>query len=419
MSLLDLHAHRPSHRPRPPWRGRTTASRRHGRCSTPARTMNDAADRPMHVGRRRGDDGAHPEPGHATGHPTSSRPRRRSARRTRSAQRCQPTGWSTHDASVIGGDLPRRREGDPQVDRRHRQRCGARRSRLARVRTYLREKGELPEESLVAMCTDLGAVRRRRRAPWQPGVVDGGRRRQRHRRPHRAVAGGARVDASVQEFSSAVGARTLTEYSQFIPGGLALLAARTTSRFEMANRVDPTANCVVTNVPGPREAALLRRRQAGHDVRDGSDRRRPRAHAPGHQLRDEVRHRCHIVSKDAPLPRSTRNACRTPTTNWPRPPPPEHRPRSVVPEPARPPNRPRAHRVGNLAHGRRLTDRNPRHRRWRALAVRLSERLFGWQPASVWFRSVRPVYDRPGHRPGRLRGGATTSTTGQTGVTDP
>src|SRR4029077_19781625 len=29
--------------------------------------------------------------------------------------------------------------------------------------------------------------------------------------------------------------------------------ARTTSRFEMANRVDPTANCVVTNVPGPRE----------------------------------------------------------------------------------------------------------------------------------------------------------------------
>jgi hypothetical protein len=56
-----------------------------------------------------------------------------------------------------------------------------------------------------------------------------------------------------KEFTSAVGARTLTEYSQFIPGGLAALAARTASRFEMANRVDPTANCVVTNVPGPRE----------------------------------------------------------------------------------------------------------------------------------------------------------------------
>ena len=35
-------------------------------------------------------------------------------------------------------------------------------------------------------------------------------------------------------------------------------------------------------------AALLRRRQAGDDVRDGPDRRRSRAHAPGHQLRDEL-----------------------------------------------------------------------------------------------------------------------------------
>jgi len=56
-----------------------------------------------------------------------------------------------------------------------------------------------------------------------------------------------------KEFSNAVGARTLTEFSQFIPGGLAGLAARTASRFEMANRVNPAANCVVTNVPGPRE----------------------------------------------------------------------------------------------------------------------------------------------------------------------
>ncbi len=56
-----------------------------------------------------------------------------------------------------------------------------------------------------------------------------------------------------KEFTRAVGARTLTDYSQFIPGGLAALASRTASRFEMANRVDPAANCVVTNVPGPRE----------------------------------------------------------------------------------------------------------------------------------------------------------------------
>src|SRR5438874_12052352 len=56
-----------------------------------------------------------------------------------------------------------------------------------------------------------------------------------------------------KEFTNALGARTLTEYSQFVPGGLAALASRTASRFEMANRADPASNCVVTNVPGPQE----------------------------------------------------------------------------------------------------------------------------------------------------------------------
>ena len=52
-------------------------------------------------------------------------------------------------------------------------------------------------------------------------------------------------------FTSAIGARALTEYSQFIPGGLAGLGFRAASRFEMANRVDPVVNAIVTNVPGP------------------------------------------------------------------------------------------------------------------------------------------------------------------------
>ena len=56
-----------------------------------------------------------------------------------------------------------------------------------------------------------------------------------------------------KEFSQAIGARTLTDYSQFIPGGLAGLAARTTSRFGVAQRGNPVVNMTVTNVPGPRE----------------------------------------------------------------------------------------------------------------------------------------------------------------------
>jgi diacylglycerol O-acyltransferase len=52
-------------------------------------------------------------------------------------------------------------------------------------------------------------------------------------------------------FTNAIGARALTDYSQFIPGGLAGLGFRAASRFEMANRVNPMVNAIVTNVPGP------------------------------------------------------------------------------------------------------------------------------------------------------------------------
>ena len=171
------------------------------------------------------------------------------------------------------------------------------------LRAYLRDKGELPDETLLAMAPI--SVRSESEKGSQGNQVSS-----------MVVSVASNVADPVErlravresthqskELTSAVGARTLTEYSQFIPGGLAALAARTTSRFEMANRVDPTANCVVTNVPGPTRAALLRRRQTGHDVRDGPDRRRPRAHAPRHQLRQRTRHRRHIVSRDAARPR--------------------------------------------------------------------------------------------------------------------
>jgi diacylglycerol O-acyltransferase len=52
--------------------------------------------------------------------------------------------------------------------------------------------------------------------------------------------------------TNAVGARTLTDYSQFIPSGLAGLAARLYSRMGAANLHSPVFNCVATNVPGPR-----------------------------------------------------------------------------------------------------------------------------------------------------------------------
>ncbi|MGL5837961.1 MAG: WS/DGAT/MGAT family O-acyltransferase [Sphingorhabdus sp.] len=52
--------------------------------------------------------------------------------------------------------------------------------------------------------------------------------------------------------TNAVGARTLTDYSQFIPSGLAGLGARLYSRLGVSNMHSPVFNCVATNVPGPR-----------------------------------------------------------------------------------------------------------------------------------------------------------------------
>ena len=52
--------------------------------------------------------------------------------------------------------------------------------------------------------------------------------------------------------TNAVGARTLTDYSQFMPAALAGLAARLHTRLGVSNLHSPVFNVVATNVPGPR-----------------------------------------------------------------------------------------------------------------------------------------------------------------------
>ncbi len=52
--------------------------------------------------------------------------------------------------------------------------------------------------------------------------------------------------------TNAVGARTLTDYSQFLPSALAGLGARLYTRLGVSNLHSPVFNCVATNVPGPR-----------------------------------------------------------------------------------------------------------------------------------------------------------------------
>ena len=51
--------------------------------------------------------------------------------------------------------------------------------------------------------------------------------------------------------NKAIGARTMTDVTQFVPGALAGLAARLFTGLGLANSVSPIANTVITNVPGP------------------------------------------------------------------------------------------------------------------------------------------------------------------------
>jgi WS/DGAT/MGAT family acyltransferase len=119
------------------------------------------------------------------------------------------------------------------------------------LRRYLEHHRELPEESLVAMAPISV------RAPSEEGSAgnkismmsvtlfsDEADPIERLRK----VYGGTRASKATAE---AVGARTLTDMSQFVPGALAGLAARLYTRLGLANAVTPFLNTVITNVPGP------------------------------------------------------------------------------------------------------------------------------------------------------------------------
>ena len=121
------------------------------------------------------------------------------------------------------------------------------------IRSYLDAKGELPDESLTAMAPI--SVRSEDQKGSGGNQVSGMvvSLASDLADPLERLAAVRQSTHQSKEFSQAIGARTLTDYSQFIPGGLAGLAARTTSRFGVAQRGNPVVNVTVTNVPGPRE----------------------------------------------------------------------------------------------------------------------------------------------------------------------
>ena len=60
-----------------------------------------------------------------------------------------------------------------------------------------------------------------------------------------------RSTQSSKQMTEAVGARTMTDVTQTMPGALAGIAGRLVARTGLISRMTPVAHCVVTNVPGP------------------------------------------------------------------------------------------------------------------------------------------------------------------------
>lgn len=120
------------------------------------------------------------------------------------------------------------------------------------LRKYLADKGELPAETLTAMAPI--SVRAEGEKAALGNLVSA-----------MVVGLGSQIADPLERLrfvrnethnskamTNAVGARTLTDYSQLIPAGLSGLAARLYTRTGAANQHAPVFNTVATNVPGSR-----------------------------------------------------------------------------------------------------------------------------------------------------------------------
>lgn len=119
------------------------------------------------------------------------------------------------------------------------------------LRRYLEEYSELPADSLVAMAPvnvrdtsekgTGGNIVSTMSVKVRSDVANG---------RERLIAVNA-ATRNAKQMNNAVGAKSMTDYSQFIPSTLTAQAARLASRWRLVNQVTPIYNCVITNVPGP------------------------------------------------------------------------------------------------------------------------------------------------------------------------
>lgn len=119
------------------------------------------------------------------------------------------------------------------------------------LRRYLLEKDDLPEKPLVAMVPisvrtedERGTMGNQVSAMLVSLATDTDDPLERLRLVHEGAT-------SSKIHHQAIGARTLSDYSRFIPFGLAGAGARLYTRAHLAEKHRPIFNLVITNVPGP------------------------------------------------------------------------------------------------------------------------------------------------------------------------
>lgn len=125
------------------------------------------------------------------------------------------------------------------------------------LRKYLEAHNELPKDSLIAMAPisvrsadEKGSAGNRVSTMSMPVRSDIADPAERLRAVHEATQ-------HSKKMTEAIGARLMTDYTQFIPGSLAGLAARASAQLGLANRVRPFLSTVITNVPGPQVPLYL------------------------------------------------------------------------------------------------------------------------------------------------------------------
>lgn len=125
------------------------------------------------------------------------------------------------------------------------------------LRTYLQDKGELPADPLIAMAPISVRSESERNAAGNlvsgmfvtmgTDIAD----------PAKRLAAVAAATKESKLFAEAIGARTLLDFADVMPGGLVGLGARTSARLSLSNRLRPIFNASVSNMPGPRQPLYM------------------------------------------------------------------------------------------------------------------------------------------------------------------